>query len=148
MPSQQGSVGLHLRAAPPRSRVPQVSATGAGDVADLAYATRLGLYGLGDAHPFPNREDFVAAMEAGDVAAMEVMARDPKTRGLYAARALSSEGVEHDVPEHRLTEDEWAVDDAVGRAFRVIHGNLRTALGAAGVTRGKTSIDAPGASRR
>ena len=56
---------------------------------NLAYASRLGLWGQGPEYPFPSRESFVSAMEAGGVAAMEVVARDLKTLGLYTARALS-----------------------------------------------------------
>jgi protein strawberry notch len=68
-----------------------VSATGATTVQNLAYAARLGLWGTGD-FPFATRADFVAAMEKGGVAAMEVLARDLKALGLYAARSLSFEG--------------------------------------------------------
>ena len=132
-PSQQGVAGLRLQRALPRARVLYVSATGATQVANLAYATRLGLWGPGDAYPFASREAFVAAMEAGGVAAMEVVARDLKALGLYTARALSFDGVEYDVLEHRLSEDERAVYDGFARAFRVIHKNLHKALAATGI---------------
>ena len=59
-----------------------VSATGATDVRNLAYAERLGLWG-GEDFPFANRAEFVQAVEAGGVAAMEVMSRDMKALGLY-----------------------------------------------------------------
>jgi predicted RNA methylase len=134
-PSQQGLAGLRLQNALPRARVLYVSATGATEVANLAYATRLGLWGAGEGYAFPSRESFVEAMEAGGVAAMEVVARDLKALGLYTARALSFEGVEYDVLEHRLTEDQVTAYDAWARAFKVIHGNLHKALEATGVTK-------------
>ena len=102
-PSQQGLAGLRLQLAAPRARVFYISATGATSVHNLAYAARLGLWGQGPEYPLPSRESFVSAMEAGGVAAMEVVARDLKTLGLYTARALSFDGVEYDVLEHALT---------------------------------------------
>jgi predicted RNA methylase len=86
--SQQGKAGLRLQNALPGARVLYVSATGATTVSNLAYATRLGLWGSTDM-PFATREAFVEAMESGGIAAMEVLARDLKALGLYAARALS-----------------------------------------------------------
>ena len=92
-PSQQGRAGLRLQHALPDARVLYVSATGATTVQNLAYAQRLGLWGGAD-FPFATRAEFVAAMEAGGIAAMEVLARDLKALGLYAARSLSYEGIE------------------------------------------------------
>ena len=90
-PSQQGRAGLRLQHALPDARVLYVSATGATTVHNLAYAQRLGLWGGAD-FPFATRAEFVEAIEAGGVAAMEVLARDLKALGLYAARSLSYEG--------------------------------------------------------
>lgn len=72
-------------------------------------------------------------MEAGGVAAMEVVARDLKTLGLYTARALSFDGVEYDVLEHALTPAQIEIYDAYAGAFRTIHHNLEAALTATGV---------------
>lgn len=132
-PSQQGRAGLRLQHALPDARVLYVSATGATTVENLAYAQRLGLWGGAD-FPFDKRTDFVAAIEAGGVAAMEVLARDLKALGLYAARSLSYEGVEYELVEHQLTPDQVRVYDAYAGAFQVIHNNLDAALEAAGVT--------------
>ncbi|WP_127600591.1 bifunctional class I SAM-dependent methyltransferase/DEAD/DEAH box helicase [Nitratireductor alexandrii] len=132
-PSQQGLAGLRLQLAAPRARVLYISATGATSVSNLAYASRLGLWGPGPEHPFPSRESFVSAMEAGGVAAMEVVARDLKTLGFYTARALSFDGVEYDVLEHALTLAQIEIYDAYAGAFRTIHQNLEAALTATGV---------------
>ena len=86
-PSQQGRAGLRLQNALPDARIAYVSATGATTVPGLAYAGRLGLWAAGET-PFEKRVEFVSAMEAGGVAAMEVVARDLKALGLYQARAL------------------------------------------------------------
>ena len=141
-PSQQGIAGLRLQIALPRARVLYVSATGATNVSNLAYAARLGLWGPGHAYPFATREDFVAAMVAGGVAAMEVVARDLKALGLYTARALFFEGVEYDILEHRLSEDERAVYDRFASAFKVIHRNLHAALEATGIIDEESGVTA------
>ena len=69
-PSLQGRAGLRLQHALPDARVLYVSATGATTVHNLAYAQRLGLWGGAD-FPFATRAEFVEAIEAGGVAAME-----------------------------------------------------------------------------
>ena len=131
--SQQGRAGLKLQNALPDARVLYVSATGATTVANLAYATRLGLWGSTDM-PFATRQDFVLAMEAGGIAAMEVLARDLKALGLYASRALSYAGVEVEMLEHQLSPEQIRIYDAYAGAFEIIHNNLTAALEAANIT--------------
>ena len=130
--SQQGRAGLRLQHALPDARVVYVSATGATTVHNLAYAQRLGLWG-GEDFPFATRAEFVEAIEAGGVAAMEVLARDMKALGLYAARSLSYEGVEYELLEHRLTDEQIRIYDAYAGAFGIIHNNLDAALEATNV---------------
>jgi predicted RNA methylase len=132
-PSQQGRAGLRLQHALPNARVLYVSATGATTVHNLAYAQRLGLWG-GEDFPFATRAEFVEAIEAGGVAAMEVLARDLKALGLYAARSLSYEGVAYELVEHQLSPEQVRIYDAYAGAFQVIHNNLSAALQAANVT--------------
>lgn len=131
--SQQGKAGLRLQRALPDARVLYVSATGATDVQNLAYAERLGLWGGAD-FPFPTRSDFVSAIEDGGVAAMEVLARDLKALGLFAARSLSYEGIQYEIAEHELTGDQVRIYDSYARAFQVIHSHLDAAMQAAGIT--------------
>jgi protein strawberry notch len=132
-PSQQGQAGLRLQHALHDARVLYVSATGATTVQNLAYAVRLGLWGTGD-FPFATRAEFVAAMEKGGVAAMEVLARDLKALGLYAARSLSFEGIEYEIVEHTLTQEQIRIYNAYADAFQIIHRNLTEALKAADIT--------------
>jgi hypothetical protein len=126
VPSQQGRAGLRLQHALPDARVVYVSATGATTVHNLAYAQRLGLWGGAD-FPFATRSEFVEAIEAGGVAAMEVLARDLKSLGLYKAPSLSYEGVEYELVEHTLTPEQRRIYDAYGSAFEVIHNHLTAA---------------------
>ena len=131
--SQQGRAGLRLQHALPQARIVYVSATGATTVQNLAYAQRLGLWG-GEDFPFATRSEFVAAIEDGGVAAMEVLARDLKALGLYAARSLSFDGVEYELLEHDLTAEQVRIYDAYAGAFQVIHNNLNAALEATNIT--------------
>ena len=131
--SQQGRAGLRLQHALPNARIVYVSATGATTVHNLAYAQRLGLWG-GEDFPFSSRPEFVEAIEAGGVAAMEVLARDLKALGLYMARSLSYEGVEYELLEHQLTQEQIRIYDAYAGAFAIIHNNLDAAMKASNIT--------------
>ena len=139
-PSQQGRAGLRLQNALPDARIAYVSATGATTVPGLAYAGRLGLWAAGET-PFETRTDFISAMEAGGVAAMEVLARDLKALGLYQARALSYDGVEVEILEHPLTPEQRRIYDAYAGAFKVIHHNIEEALKATGIVEGDSTLN-------
>ncbi len=117
--SQQGRAGLRLQHALPNARIVYVSATGATTVHNLAYAQRLGLWG-GEDFPFSTRAEFVEAIEAGGVAAMEVLARDLRALGLYTARSLSYDGVEYELVEHQLTPEQTRIYDAYAGAFAIL----------------------------
>jgi hypothetical protein len=132
-PSQQGRAGLRLQHALPDARIVYVSATGATTVHNLAYAQRLGLWG-GDDFPFATRAEFVEAIEDGGVAAMEVLARDLRSLGLYTSRSLSYDGVEYELVEHPLTGEQRRIYDAYAGAFSIIHNHLDAAMEAANIT--------------
>ncbi|WP_340263676.1 strawberry notch-like NTP hydrolase domain-containing protein [Sulfitobacter pontiacus] len=131
--SQQGRAGLRLQHRLPNARVVYVSATGATSVHNLAYAQRLGLWG-GEDFPFATRGEFVEAIEAGGVAAMEVLARDLRSLGLYTARSLSYDGVEYEMLVHALSPEQRGIYDAYAGAFAIIHNNLAAAMEAANIT--------------
>ena len=131
-PSQQGKAGVQLQNALPQARILYVSATGASTVDGLCYAHRLGLWATPDT-PFVTRADFVEAMESGGVAALEVVGRDLKALGCYQARALSYSGVEVNILEHVLTDEQRNIYDEYADAFRIIHHNLDAALKATGI---------------
>ncbi|QDH33911.1 strawberry notch family protein [Porphyrobacter sp. YT40] len=124
--SEQGIAGLRLQNHLPRARVLYASATGASDIANLGYTTRLGLWGPETA--FPTHETFMTEIRAGGVAAMELVARDLKAQGLYLARALSFAGVEYEILEHSLTDAQVKIYDAYADAWAIIHRNLEAAL--------------------
>lgn len=134
--SDQGMAGVELQARLPKARVVYASATGASDVNNLAYATRLGLWGPETA--FPTRENFISEIRQGGIAAMEVVARDLKALGLYCARALSFAGVEYEPVVHELTPDQIAVYDTYANAWSIVHQNMEDALVATNVVDGLT----------
>ncbi len=131
--SQQGMAGIALQNRLPKARIMYVSATGATTPENLAYAARLGLWG-GPEAPFPTREAFLEAVEAGGVAVMELIARELKAMGLYIARSLSFDGVEYEALRHALTADDIAIWDAWADAYQLIHHHLKEALEAVGLT--------------
>src|SRR3546814_17682044 len=103
----------------PRARVLYASATGASDIANLGYTSRLGLWG--PEAPFPPHEAFMTEIRAGGVAAMELVARELKAQGLYLARALSFAGVEYEILEQKLTEAQVRIADAYADPSAVLH---------------------------
>src|SRR3546814_20534934 len=95
--------------------------------------------------PYPTlcrSAEFVEAIEAGGVAAMEVLARDLRALGLYAARSLSYEGVEYELLEHTLTDEQVRIYDAYAGAFGIIHNNLDAAMQAANITGSTGTLNA------
>ena len=130
--SHQGMAGLALQNRLPNARILYVSATGATTPENLAYASRLGLWGGAEA-PFHDRAGFLDAYDAGGVAVMELIARELKALGLYIARSLSFDGVEYEAVQHALTAEDVEIWDAWADAYQLIHTNLRAALEAVGL---------------
>ncbi|MBQ9564617.1 MAG: strawberry notch family protein [Synergistaceae bacterium] len=118
----------------PEARVLYVSATGATEVRNLAMLDRLGLWGPGT--PFSNEHDFVAKIDAGGTAAMEITARDMKAMGLFVARSLSQRHGPNGGPEdvtfsrltHELNAHQKAVYDKIAEAWRVTFQNMDKAV--------------------
>lgn len=90
-PTKTGLTVLDLQNRLPLARVVYASATGATEPRNMAYMTRLGLWGEGT--PFRQFSDFINTVERRGVGAMELVAMDMKLRGMYIARQLSFHGV-------------------------------------------------------
>jgi hypothetical protein len=129
--SQTALAGIELQNRLPNARVVYVSATGATEVLNLAYAKRLNLWGQGTA--FPDVKDFVNQISSGGIAAMELVARDLKSMGKYLARSLSYHDVTYDKLEHALTEDQRMIYDKLAEGWQSVLNNLNEALTATGV---------------
>ncbi|XP_065831305.1 protein strawberry notch homolog 1-like isoform X2 [Oscarella lobularis] len=90
-PTKTAQTVMELQQKLPKARVVYSSATGASEPRNMAYMTRLGLWGKGT--QFPDFGNFIQAVEKRGVGAMEMVAMDMKLRGMYIARQLSFSGV-------------------------------------------------------
>jgi predicted RNA methylase len=125
-PSQKALAGVELQKQLPKARVVYVSATGATEVSNLAYATRLGVWGEGT--DFPGVTSFINDIASGGVAAMELVARDLKALGLYLARTLSFNGVTYEKLTHTLSPAQRENWDQLAGAWQIVLQNLNSAL--------------------
>ena len=125
-PAIRALAGIELQKRLPNARVVYVSATGASEVANLAYADRLGLWGEGT--PFANKNDFISKIQAGGLAAMELVARDMKAMGVYIARNLSYDGVTYSTLEHNLTSEQTEIYDTMANGWQIVLQNIGKAL--------------------
>ncbi len=142
--SKKALAGVELQKRLPKARIVYVSATGATEVQNLAYADRLGLWGEGTA--FATKTDFIQDIKAGGVAAMEVVARDMKQMGMYGARSLSYDGVTYDTLEHPLTAEQTESYDQMARAWQIILQNMNEVLEETGANKsGQATSAARGA---
>ena len=124
--SQRALAVVELQERLPGARVVYASATGATEVSNLAYASRLGLWGRGT--PFPTPESFVERVSAGGIAAMELVAKDLKAMGLYTARSVSYDGVDYRTLVHDLSADQVLVYDRCAEAWQVVLRGIEAAL--------------------
>lgn len=139
--SAKALAGIKLQEALPNARVIYVSATGATEVMNFAYAKRLGLWGQGTA--FADAPDFINKVSAGGMAAMELVARDLKSMGKYTARSLSYEGVKYARMEHALSPEQREIYDALAESWQIVLQNIHKALEAIGVTQINPRTDRP-----
>ncbi|KAH8874996.1 Protein strawberry notch [Schistosoma japonicum] len=96
-PTKTGLTVLELQNRLPNARIVYASATGATEPRNMAYMTRLGLWG--DGTPFKTFNSFIQTLERRGVGAMELVAMDMKLRGMYIARQLSFHGVNFSIKE-------------------------------------------------
>ncbi|KXJ14796.1 protein strawberry notch homolog 1 [Exaiptasia diaphana] len=109
-PTKTGLAVLTLQNSLPKARVVYCSATGASEPKNMAYMSRLGIWGIGT--PFREFNDFIQAVERRGVGAMEIVAMDMKLRGMYMARQLSFAGVGFDIKDVCLSEEFIQMYDA------------------------------------
>lgn len=124
--SKQALAVVALQEALPNARILYVSATGATEVSNLSYATRLGLWGKGTA--FRDRQDFISRVSAGGLSVMEIVARDMKSMGVYMARSLSYDGIVNRKIEHALSPDQKRKYDEMADAWQMVITSVGDAL--------------------
>lgn len=128
-PTQTGQAVIDLQDAErnPDYRIVYSSATGATDVRNMAYMTRLGLWGDGTSFS-GGFSEFMVEIDSGGVGAMEMVARDLKALGKYASGSISFDGVEYREVIHMLTPEQRKMYDNMARAWQVILQNIHAAL--------------------
>ena len=125
-PTRTGKAVLDLQSRLPNARVVYVSATGASEVRNCAYMTRLGLWGPGVS--FPTFEHFQQQIERGGVGAMEMVAINMKALGMYVSRSLSFKGVSFSMMEHKLSPEQRSIYDAAARLWQKLWRRLEWAM--------------------
>lgn len=124
--SQQAIEANKIQEKLPNARVVYMSATGAVEVKDLCFASRLGLWGKGT--QFTSAEDFVEKIGASGVAGMELVASSLKAMGAYQARSISYDGVKYDSIKHTLTKNQRVMYDTFCEAWQITLQNMEKAI--------------------
>jgi P-loop containing NTP hydrolase pore-1/C-terminal domain on Strawberry notch homologue len=134
----QAVIDLQDPASRPDYRVVYSSATGATDVRNMAYMTRLGLWGKGTSFP-GGFQEFMQEIEQGGVGAMEMVSRDMKALGMYLSGSISfgvcpnsGKAVEYRERIHRLTPQQRAMYDHAAKAWQVVLKDIDAALAVTG----------------
>uniref|UniRef100_A0A8C4WVN5 Protein strawberry notch homolog 2 n=1 Tax=Eptatretus burgeri TaxID=7764 RepID=A0A8C4WVN5_EPTBU len=129
-PSKTGCAVLKLQEKLPRARVLYASATGASEPKNMAYMTRLGLWGPGLA--FGNFDAFLQSIERRGVPGMELVAVEMKQAGAYLARQLSFRGASFNVEEAILKPAARKAYNEAARLWRDVAAMFELAATAVG----------------
>jgi len=118
----------------PDYRVVYSSATGATDVRNMAYMTRLGVWGIGTSFP-GGFQEFMQEIESGGVGAMEMVSRDMKALGMYLSGSISfgvcpnsGKAVEYRERIHALTRQQREMYNNAAAAWQFVLRNIDAAL--------------------
>lgn len=131
-PSQRAIAANKIQDALPNARVVYMSATGASEVNDLCFASRLGIWGKGTA--FANAQEFVDKIGASGIAGMELVASSLKAMGAYQARSISYEGVKYDTIKHPLDKSQKFMYNTYAEAWQIIYQNMERAIRGTAIT--------------
>lgn len=122
----------------PEYRFVYASATGATDVRNMAYMSRFGLWGPGTAFP-DGFTSFLNQVEGGGTGAMEMVARELKSYGLYLSGSISfgvdpvsGKAVEYSERINKLTEQQREIYDCAARAWQHVLQNINAAIEVSG----------------
>lgn len=138
--SAQALSGLELQRRLPNARIVYLSATAATTPANLAFGDRLGLWGEGTA--FPDVANFISQISVGGIAAMEMVARDMKSLGLYVAATLDFKGTEQATVIHDLTPQQVETYNAMADMWQGVLGQMDAALESLGAVGQSGKVDA------
>lgn len=108
--SLQALSGIELQNRLPEARVLYVSATGSTVLENLAYMTRLGLWGNGT--PYDGVQVFMDEFESAGLSGMEAITAHIKSAGLMVCRQLSLAEVTYEELTHVMTVKDEELFDA------------------------------------
>lgn len=112
------------------ARVVYLSATGATQVSDMAYMTRLGLWGRGTYFSdFKTIEGVLCNARGTGAGAMEMLAVQLKSSGAYLARNLGLRGVDFHMPTVALSATQQTLYDACAKLWVELYSQLSTMAG-------------------
>ena len=125
---------LSLQKRLPSARVVYASATGISEIKNMAYLSRLNLYGPHT--PFKTFEDMVRTLNQKDLCLLELLSQDLKMQGYYVARNFSYQGAEFQEMQVKLSDSQiemydqavtlWrTIRDEMNQASRLTHGNQK-----------------------
>lgn len=120
--SKVATAVVELQRALPAARVLYCSATGVSEVGNMAYMSRLGLFGSGSS--FPTFEHFLNSLKRKGISFMEMLAMELKGEGFYVARGLSFRCTEFVEVEVALDERQIEMYDAAVEVWTDIRRNL------------------------
>ena len=129
--TQTAKLVMELQARLPHARVLYCSATGVSDLKHMVYATRLGLWGAGNAL-YPTFASFQKALSNRGVGSLEMLALEMKQKGTFVARTLAWDGAEFETMEVKLREQQIAHYDAAVRVVVHTRRNIEAALSSHG----------------
>lgn len=121
-----GAAVVELQKALPAARVVYCSATGVTDLENMAYMTRLGLWGEGT--QFSSFTQFRDEIKNRGSSSLEMLAIEMKGSGTYVSRALGFKSAEFDVLEASLSADDIACYDSSTAFWDRLRSSLTQAL--------------------
>lgn len=127
-PTQTAQAVIGIQDNLPKAKVVYSSATGATDVRNMAYMTRLGLWGPKTSFS-EGFIQFLSEIDGGGVGAMEMVARDMKALGMYSSRAISFEGVDYREVIHELDDNQRRIYNIAAQAWQTVLQNIEAAIG-------------------
>jgi len=120
-----GRTVVQIQEALKGARVVYLSATGATQVQDMSYMTRLGLWGRGTYFSdFKAIESVLSAGGGTGAGAMEMLAVQLKSSGAYLARNLGLRGVDFHMPQVKLTDEQASLYDECAKLWVEVHSKL------------------------
>ncbi len=122
--SKTGLAVIEIQRLLPNARIIYCSATGISEPSNMAYMTRLDLWGPGK--PFLKFQDFKLAIETSGIGMMELLALHLKRNGQYISRTLSFARCSFKVVENAVNQIQLEQYDAAALIWQDIFNDLVT----------------------